>query len=306
MPAKILIVGAGAVGQVFALHLSRGGGEIAFLVKPSHPLEAELRLFPQARGRATLSGFRRLTSAEEVARERWDQVWLAVPSNALSGAWLPELLEATGDATVVALAPESEASVPDERLVLGAIPFMAWQQPLPGGSGEPGVAYWVPPLARIPLSGLEERVKPVAELVTAGGLPIRRVADTAKLGAPVNAALIPLVAALELAGWSLRAFRGRWPRLAASAAREAMRLTGVPPAFGWLVRAWSLRWVLWLTSRTVPFDLEAYLRYHFTKVGTQTRVLLGCWLERGRAKGLPVPSIEQLVRQLPQAERTTV
>jgi 2-dehydropantoate 2-reductase len=176
---NILMVGAGAVGQVFALHLSRGGAAITFLVKPTHALPAELRLFAQAKHPTTLTGFRRMTQPEEVRREKWDQVWLAVPSDALIGQWLPDLLNATGDATVVGLAPESNTHVPPARLVMGAIPFLAFQQPLPGGSGDPGLAFWIPPLAAIPLSGSTERVQPVVQSLRAGGLSARRVSDAA-------------------------------------------------------------------------------------------------------------------------------
>ncbi len=33
---RVLVVGAGAVGQVYGLYLRRGGARVSFLVKPAH------------------------------------------------------------------------------------------------------------------------------------------------------------------------------------------------------------------------------------------------------------------------------
>ena len=302
MALNILIVGAGAVGQVFAHHLSKSGARVAFLVKPTHVLGDQLRLFPQGRGAETLSGFRRMTLLKAVAYERWDQVWLAVPSNVLTGEWISQLLTATRGSSVVALAPESNRSIPQERLVLGAIPFMAWQQPLPGSANPAGVAYWVPPLAKVPVSGPAGRVLPVLAALRAGGLPAQRVHDAAQTGAPVTALLVPMVAALELAGWSLGSFRGRWPALAAACATEAFQISSARGPLRWAARGWVFRLLLWGIARAAPFDFEQYVRFHFTKVGEQTRVLLRHWIEQGKAKGLRSAALEQLALELPRKE----
>jgi hypothetical protein len=295
---EVLVVGAGAVGQVFALHLQRAGAKISFFVRPKHALPSRLPLFPQVKGRAALEGFARLTRPEEVAARRFDQVWLAVPSDSLGGAWVAELLAAIGDATVVVLAPEGDGGAPRERLVLGAIPFLAWQHPLPGEQGEPGLAFWIPPLARVPLSGPRARVDGVFALLKAGGLRPQRVADAAKTAAPVTALLMAMVAGLEAAGWTVRGFRGRWARVSAGGAREALRLADASPVWKLGGQGWLLATILWLGARVLPFDLEGYLRYHFTKVGAQTRVLLRGWLTHGAERKLPTSNLEQLLRAI--------
>lgn len=80
------MVGAGAVGQVFAWYLTRAGASVTFFVKPTHPLPDELPMLEQVRRPTVLSGFKKLTSTSEVERQEWDQVWLAVPSNVLAEA----------------------------------------------------------------------------------------------------------------------------------------------------------------------------------------------------------------------------
>src|SRR5690606_1191252 len=130
-----------------------------------------------------------------------------VPTDALREPWLPKLLAATGNATVVGWAPESQVYVPQERLVEGTIPFIAWQSPLPGEAGEEGVAYWMPPFSAVLLGGSEERFVPVRQLLEMGGMKCRRISDSAQVGS-FTALLISCMAALEASGWSLRTFRG--------------------------------------------------------------------------------------------------
>ena len=50
-----------------------------------------------------------------------------------------------------------------------------------------------------------------------------------------------------------------------------------------------------LAARLVPFDLEAYLRVHFTKVHAQTRLMLEEYVALGRRLGLPVAQLELLL-----------
>ena len=59
-------------------------------------------------------------------------------------------------------------------------------------------------------------------------------------------------------------------------------------------RAWLARIALGLAPRLVPFDFEAYVRSHFTKVGAQTRAMLAEYVRRGHAASLPVAEIERL------------
>jgi hypothetical protein len=47
-------------------------------------------------------------------------------------------------------------------------------------------------------------------------------------------------------------------------------------------------------SLLAPFDLERYLRHHFTKVGEQTRLMLDDLIGEGAARGLPVTRLRRL------------
>jgi hypothetical protein len=165
---RALIVGAGAIGQVYGRHLQAGGAQVGFLVKPAHADEARsgFTLYPlnrRASRRAQperLTGFEVLTDAAAVAGQRWDQVYLAVSSPALrAGDWFARLVPAIGPATLVLLQPGPVdrafvlRALPPGQIVDGAITAVSYRAPLPGEVfPRPGVAYWFPPLARCPTS----------------------------------------------------------------------------------------------------------------------------------------------------------
>ncbi len=56
-----------------------------------------------------------------------------------------------------------------------------------------------------------------------------------------------------------------------------------------------------LFSLLAPFDIEAYQRVHFTKVGVQTLQMLDAWIAAGRARNLPVSSLTMLRDTLVEA-----
>ncbi|HBP20242.1 MAG TPA: hypothetical protein DEA08_20940 [Planctomycetes bacterium] len=61
-----------------------------------------------------------------------------------------------------------------------------------------------------------------------------------------------------------------------------------------------LRLVISAAPSLLPLPFEDYMRYHFTKVGDQTRFMMGRYIERGRALDLPVRALESLLAKLPE------
>jgi 2-dehydropantoate 2-reductase len=116
--------------------------------------------------------------------------------------------------------------------------------------------------------------------------------------------LMPNMAALEASGWSLAELRrGPWLAVAAKASREAIRAAAArlgtrAPALLFLLRGVTLRIAWTVVPWVLPIDLETYLRYHFTKVGGQTRQLLAEYQRDGEARGLPTGAIAALSAKL--------
>ena len=300
---RALIVGAGAVGQVFGHHLARGGAEVTFLVKPAHAeaARAGFTLYHLPRTEPIALAARVVTEPSA----GYDQVYLAVASPALRGDWFGELARATGDATIVLLAAGLDddarvlAHLAPARFVQAGIHFLAYGAPLPGETrfAAPGTAYWLFP-GKAPVSG--ERADDVVRAMATGGLPARRVRDAADANAFPSAVLGAVVAALEAGDWAFSALRGRPGELGAAAAREAMAIVArergrrVPLALRAFGSPRLLRAALGVARRVAPVDLEAYMQAHFTKVGDQMHEGLRAYVERGRAASLDVTALEQL------------
>jgi ketopantoate reductase len=310
---RVLLVGAGAVGQVFGKYLQAAGCELSFLVKEKYAEEArrgyplyELGMFSRRPKPVLFSGFGVHVSAREAAAERWDQVWLCVSSTALrDGNWVEELARATGEATWVMLQPALDDRelllrwIPEERLVSGMIPFLSFQAPLkPGDPLEgPGTALWMPPMSRGLFSGPRERLEDVLRPLRAGGYPAHRSENVTQSVAIPTAVLTTFVNELESAGWRfdrflekahLERFQGAAQEAVQIAARHTrMSASSILP----LLRPAFLRLLLSLASRTAPFDLEAYMRVHFTKVGAQTRLMMRTYIDLGTKEGLPVQAL---------------
>lgn len=316
---KILIVGAGAVGRVYGWHLRAAGHDVVFFVKEKYRDEVASGLVLHRLG---YGGTRRqdwpqvgvVCDVAAVAAQRWDQVWLALASDALRGNLAAQVLAAAGDATVVCLQPDLEDGAyvrarlaSPAQLVQGLITFISYQSPLPGQAGPEGIAYFVPPLAPGLFAGEPARVQAVVQALRDGGLAARVVDDFAKAAAGAPALLQPLIAALELNGWQLSTLPGsKALELGLAAAREALAVAARDAGADTFALRQLLRPLLWrallpLSRRMLPLDLETYLHYHFSKVGVQTRLILDTYIRVGQHHKLPVAALQALRQALPAA-----
>ena len=314
-PPRALIVGAGAVGQVYGHPLARAGHQVEFFVKPHHldHLTPDLTLYRlRQRTRRTphtlrVAAYR--TDWDDVATHTYDQLWLCISTTALRRLDLPALARARGDATVINMTPGLEdrallrEHLPDAHLVQGSIPFVSYQAPLgPERVPHPGIAYWTPPRSTIPLTG--ERAPEIARALTRGNLPARAHPHTPWLTAQGGSLLMPQIAALERAGWSFREFRRRdHLALGARASRQTLAVVAryhqrTPPPWTPLVRAWPLRTLFGLAPPFLPYDLETFFAYHFTKVGDQTRYNLSRYIQLGAEHDLPTDALQHLLDDL--------
>lgn len=313
---RVLIVGAGAVGQTYGYHLREGGAAVTFMVKERYAAEARAgyRLWRLRWGRKPaerqLHDIGVVTRVEEVAAQTFDQVWLCVASTALRRPWLAELIGVIGDATIVALQPglDDRALIlqhaDEARLVQGVITWIAYQAPLPDDRvpGE-GVAFWLPPMSACPFAGPEERARAVVDTLRAGGMRAKVQADAATRAAVLSAAMMPHLVALEVERWSLdRLARGALIDVAAGASREAMDVVASEtgrkrPWWSSRVRPGLIRTLIRVARWVIPLPLQTYLAYHFTKVGAQTRLMVRAYIMKGRARGLATQHLERLAAE---------
>jgi len=314
---RVLLVGAGAVGQVYGRHLQQAGVQISYYVKDKYAmgLRTGLTVYDLNRNEPweplPFYGYETLTELSEVRAHGWDQIWFCVSSTALRGEWLDDFLDAVGDAAIVSLQPglkDQEVllnKVGKERLVTGLIGFIAYQAPL---AHEPvervGIAYYFPPFVPSLFSGPASEVKPIIKALKMSRLPCRSTKKVGPRMAQASSVLMPLIVGLQASGWSFERFRtGKMLDLAARAAREAQVIVSsyhqVRPSFArHLIRSFVLGIVIRLAPYVMPFPLEIYLRVHFTKVDDQSRSLLDSYRKEASQKNHASQALNELFEEV--------
>lgn len=315
---NILVVGAGAIGQVFGRHLQLAGHEVTFYVRSHHVgrLSQGLLLYHlnqrEAKRKPILfNSFQTISDLSQIAAKRWDQIYLCLPSNALRGGLLEALGPYTGEATIITVQPGLNdrqlvvQSFGESRVVSGMITFTSYAAPLPGEIFPlPGTAYWFPPLVAVPFSGPSERVRAVVSALRDGRLPARLHPNVPRLAAFFTAAQTPLTAGLQSAGWSFKEFRRSHLRsLAERATGEAIKVVAEyhhhqPPLLLRSLHGLTIRLALNLSPYLYPFDLEQFFAAHYAKLEEQTPLLLAIYIEQGQLRRLPVVALEELQQML--------
>jgi hypothetical protein len=323
---KVLMVGCGAVGQVFGLYLQKAGAELA-LFDPARTDQLKqalshggLPVFQITRSHRKdpiahrLDKYQVLTDAVDCRRFQPDQIWFAVPSPVYHSAWFRDFLREIPSQRVVCFAPEGGRPefFPEgggrERLIFGGVTFMAWQGDLEGGGGRPeGVNFFLSPLAII-LAGTKDACGEAARLLKTAGLRVDVQKPGSAMQPAVTAGMTAFTAGLELAGWSLRAFRGSpWLGRAARAAREAV-LSQLPRAgfFTRLLAAYlcstaTFSFITLIMPLLFPFNIEKYLKFHYRKTRAQTLALLDIYAGDGKKLELSVENIRILLKGLQDA-----
>ncbi|MDF1663007.1 MAG: 2-dehydropantoate 2-reductase N-terminal domain-containing protein, partial [Planctomycetota bacterium] len=302
-----------AVGVVYGRHLQKAGAKLSFYVREKYREQCEkgLTVYPLNEDRSfkavDFQGFDVLTTPEDVAKHKFDQVWLAVPSTALYVSdFLEPFLKACGDATIVSLTPGLEDRehmlkfVPESKLCWGLITFISYQAPLPGETlDKEGIAYWFPPLSKNPFSGPKEITKGFVAALNKGGCPAKYLKNAATASAMPSSMLMPHLVALQGANWSFQELKkSELLGIASKAAKEAMVISGKKvgkcPWYRGAVCPLTLRMIMGMAPRLIPFDIEVYLKYHFTKVNDQTRMYIDTYLKYGEEYGVETKNIRLL------------
>ena len=241
---RVLLIGAGAVGQCYGLALQRGGAHVSFLVRPKYKSEVQegliLYKIEGKRGRKAESFTPDAVygSYAELEDARFDQVWLCVSTPAAergiadAESDLGKTVRNLHGATLVVLQAGPHVRkgilevVPAAQICDGGIALVAYQAPLvPDEVPSAGVAYWAPTPS--PFEGRDADA--IVALLKKGGCAAKVQTDTHATMAFGSATLMPTMVALEGAGWKVAALRrGEWAALAADG---SARSTSTAPGF---------------------------------------------------------------------------
>ena len=322
---RVLIVGAGAVGQVYGHFMQRGGASVSFLVKEKYKEDCEdgFTLYRSRRsGLGKAESYKAdhiYTRYEEVAQESFDHVWLAMSSNDLRGEWLGELKAAIGNTTLVMLQPDLEDRdyvlqyFPESQLVYGIINFISYQTPLPDlpshhpDAEKEGVAYLMLPMMSAEFSGNHERLPEVMEALALGRFPVKAQQNVPRIYADRSAWMIPLVAVLELENWSIKRLLSSGSlELAVEGARQALAIVAAKfhRPLNWTERGFSLilvKVLLPLVRYLSPMDAESFIKFQFRKTAPQTRFMLDHFIHQGEQLGMNVTALKTMREKLPES-----
>ena len=151
---KVLMVGCGAVGQVFGLHLQKAGVELGFYARPVAADKLKQASNYEGLLLFQLSHFHRrdpiahrlekyqvVTDVAGSQRFQPDQIWFATPSPIYYSEWFRDFLLQVPSERVVCFAPEGgrfefiPEGESEDRFVFGGITFVSWQGNLESGGG---------------------------------------------------------------------------------------------------------------------------------------------------------------------------
>ncbi len=324
---KVLIVGCGAVGQVYGLFLQKAGVTLGYLDRPATVEKlrealkhAGLPVYQISRSHRLdpiphrLEHYDVIADVVEAQRFAPDQIWFTTPSQAYYTEWFKEFLQKVPSERVVCFVPEGARAefIPEgslDRLVFAGTTFMAWQGDLEGGGGRPeGVNFCQSPLG-IPLAGTENACLGVGQVLKKAGFRFSISKPDSHAQAATTALMTAFTVGFELAGWSLMAFRrSPWLKQAAVAAREAV-LSQIPEPGVLqkaLLRIPVLSAAFFLVALVLPllfpFNIEKYLKFHYTKTREQSLNLLELFKKDGISRGHPVENIQALHQALMDKE----
>ena len=311
---KVLIVGAGAVGAVYGYHLSKGGAKVTFYAKEKYraSLADGMVLYPlkgPEKGQTIrFTDYDVVTPIDDLTGRNFDQMWICVSSTALMTGWLDDLLPYMGETTILYMQAGMqdreymEARVPPDRLCAGVIQMISWQAPLRTETYDPpGIAYWWPKPAN-PFSGARGRVDEIVDTLNTGGWASTIVPDAQAKTMFMSCIMMPYMAGLEVSGWKFADFGKKGSKLASQAARETRAIVkpGGSNLLAWLISSrFGLRMITWAMPKVMPFDIETYIEYHFSKVGDQTRAKLTHYQALATQRNMPATAIKALADTLP-------
>ncbi len=315
---KVLVVGAGAVGQVFAHHAVQAGADVSFFVREQYVEQTRqgFNLYPLNRSTprarpVALRDFEVFSEIDQIARRPWDHVYLCIPSTGLRGQWFENFVQAIADAILINLTPGFDDRqyihdhfIPD-HVVTGMISFISYPGPLPGEAlPTPGTVYWFPPLSSSPFEGQQAAVESVVRFLQRGKLPAKIDQKLPTKSVYPSALLMCFIATLELEGWSFDSLKNspRIPRMVAAineatAALAAYTNKRPPLPFRALTPA-TIKLLLPLATKFTPLDLEAFLHLHFLKVRAQSLLQLTNHIQLARQHQLPHQNLQALFDDL--------
>lgn len=319
MKKYILIIGAGAVGQVYGYHFAKAGHQVHFLLKEKYIAQAKqgftlyhLNQDKKRQQPITFTDFVCHSDWSSVAKQPIDQVWLCVSSVALAGIDFSAMKAAIKQATVVVLQPDPadvqlvKGVIDAEQVVAGMINMISYYAPLTSEVvPREGVAFWIPPLVPMPIEGQKQHLAMVLALLKQVRLPATAQDNFAAKNVHASSFLMVFLAVLELSDWRFKTLAGDKALLQSmiNAQKEVFAALsaeyGTQPSIALTcLKTWMMPTLLSAAKHIAPLNMEVYMQAHFLKVREQTLMLLEAYAQRAQIHGLRYEALHGLIERL--------
>lgn len=305
----VIIVGAGALGRTYGVHLASAGATVSFLVRPERMSERAAYVVEPLNGRGPALTLKEPRNVVRVPDDA-GVVLLAVRREHMTPG-LQAILRDAPAVPLIALTPllpESEARLAGliQGPCLVALPTVAAR------SDAHCTQFFVPPLAKTLIEselGQPDIVQQLIDALNRGGLPCAWSRGVRRRNPATTIAFYPLTLGLSLAGCMDRFTRDReLCALTLAAVREALDLAArigpvTPPlrlALRW-ANARLLRFVVRAARLAAPTVTQLLEEHFAVKLSAQHRVLGEEIVELGRQHGTHVPALTSLLARAPEA-----
>lgn len=291
---NILLVGAGAVGQVHGYKLAaQECTTVSYLIKPKYlnRLKNGMTLYDLNKGKKNISpitftDYELYTSILALKSQQWDQVHFCLSSDDLHRFDLQALRDCVGENAVIVLLQPGATDyncVTDvfdpAQVVRGSISVLAYQTPLPSDCYDvDGVAYWFPPTIKMVFTGSEKQTSTVQQTFQQAKIKSSVSEQLAKNYIFLSSLLMIFVTVLESNGWSFKklAANSKHIKLITKASRTVIKGLEYEqeiqaPLYFRYFPVWALKLALNVVPFYTPFNLEEFVAQHFKKLSNQTR-----------------------------------
>lgn len=311
---RVLIIGAGAVGTSYAYFLSKQH-DVSFLVKDKYVNELKSGFLfdwmnKKHQETELFTDYETYGYDSIDPEQAWDMIIVTLATTAL-----PKLdftnINTTG-ATILSLSPGlDDLDVLKSRLankqygtiVTAMISLISYTNDI---DGKFACHYYASPAMPMPFSDIENSPKPqakqVAKLFNDAGIKSKAVKSSVKSSIYPNIFLTMFVLALEAAGWSFDTLKNSGYLL--DSMRQSIQALNtaskkeyglMSPIHGYLLPNFVLRLGLKLAPSLFPFDIETYLKQHFTKVGEQSYEHARHYIDIAKKHGVDAQVVEGLL-----------
>lgn len=280
--SRVLVIGAGTLGQIYGAHLSLHGVDVSYLVRSLSRVPRQLRLRSKSSRKEIVIESPKFLTVEKLKEQKPDAIFVTTRTEDLAAALKPVVESFSTVPPVFLFCPIwSEAQIPHRKKLADVYYLMPGVAALDEG----GVQVYRAAVSRIGTVGDADgkKAKDMAFLIQACGLACRFDRKLMHRILQPSMAIIVLFALIEI-------YHGRFRDVKLSSVALQSGLRGLKEAVRRMGEVWGvrniplsaalslpepvLRLLVWALMRMLPRFYREMLAVHAHKISKQTRLMM--------------------------------